>query len=74
MKTLESQTAMRIDLGGAWTDAAALRRLAEGSIITLDTAATGAVEICCEGQPMAVGSLVSVQDRLGVRIDGVRTT
>ncbi|MCE5328317.1 MAG: FliM/FliN family flagellar motor switch protein [Planctomycetaceae bacterium] len=70
----ETQTAVRIDLGRAWLNAAALRELAPGSIVTLDTPAAGAVEISRDGAATAVGTLVSVQDRLGVRIDGARTT
>jgi type III secretion protein Q len=66
---------VRFEIDTARLSLDALAALEPGQVITLDTRLIEAnVIISCHGQRIGSGQLVAVADRLGVRIDRMRTT
>jgi type III secretion protein Q len=66
---------VRFEIDTARLSLDALAALEPGQVITLETPlAEAKVIISCHGQRIGSGQLVAVADRLGVRIDRVRTT
>lgn len=59
---------LSVEVGGATMTLGALAGLAEGAVVPLDRLATEMLDVLANGRLLARGEVVTVGDRLGVRV------
>jgi flagellar motor switch protein FliN len=59
---------LTVELGGCKLSVAEILGLGTGSVVELDRAADGPVDLLVNGRPIARGEIVAVEENFGVRI------